>query len=369
MSVGTSAANVEPGQSLLLVLFKFVAVPLVIVAILVPLLRLEYVQTSSFPALFSLDQSLAEEGLRRIETTWQPEYAPMIVEVGSYARYDRHREKLESILQAKTGQSIRINPPDLNNEWYRWLGKQPPLNSRKLNQLRADFYSAHASPLMNQLGEYFAGNPPTTIRCEEIRWGGVFRDMIFPIREPQIISVSQAEFLNDDNKIFGVEINGEARAYPRRILGHHEMIIDTIGGVPITGVYCPLCETMIAFHSRTTDGVQHVFGTSGYLYRSNKLMYDAATKSLWQTMTGEPVVGQLVGQGIVLEQSPVVTTTWGEWRRRHPETKTVSLEGLPFVETNDHGFRTDYSEGNAYRGYFESDEIAYDVLETDDRLN
>jgi hypothetical protein len=55
-------------------------------------------------------------------------------------------------------------------------------------------------------------------------------------------------------------------------------------------------------------------------------MYDRATSSLWSTLTGGPVVGPLAGQGIELETSPVVTSTWGEWRRRHPDTRVLSLE-------------------------------------------
>ena len=100
------------------------------------------------------------------------------------------------------------------------------------------------------------------------------------------------------------------------------------------------------------NGVHHELGTSGFLYRSNKLMYDQATESMWSTTRGEPVIGPLVGKGIKLNTRPVVTTTWGEWRRRHPETTVLSLET---------GHSRDYGEGVAYQDYFGTDRLMFTV--------
>ena len=107
------------------------------------------------------------------------------------------------------------------------------------------------------------------------------------------------------------------------------------------------------------DGRHLTFGTSGLLYRSNKLMFDDETKSLWNTFEGEPVVGELVGSGLRLTPRAVVTTTWGEWRRRHPETTVLSL---------DTGHRRNYAEGAAYRTYFGSDDLMFAVSRRDARL-
>ena len=79
-------------------------------------------------------------------------------------------------------------------------------------------------------------------------------------------------------------------------------------------------------------------------------MYDQATQSLWSTLLGEPVIGPLVGQCIELKWRSVVTTTWGEWRRRHPDTKVLSL---------DTGFDRDYGEGVAYQEYFATDQLMF----------
>ena len=107
------------------------------------------------------------------------------------------------------------------------------------------------------------------------------------------------------------------------------------------------------------NGVHHELGTSGFLYRSNKLMYDHATKSMWSTLLGKPVVGSLVGKGIRLERLSPVTTTWGQWKRRHPNTTVLSLQT---------GHRRDYGEGVAYHDYFATDKLMFTVPEIDKRL-
>lgn len=88
-------------------------------------------------------------------------------------------------------------------------------------------------------------------------------------------------------------------------------------------------------------------------------MYDRATSSLWSTLHGKPVIGPLVGKGIELPRRSVVTTTWGEWKRRHPDTQTLSPET---------GYRRDYGEGVAYQDYFATDELMFRVPQLDRRL-
>ena len=115
---------------------------------------------------------------------------------------------------------------------------------------------------------------------------------------------------------------------------------------------------MVLYESRL-NGRDYNLGTSGFLYRSNKLMYDKATSSLWSTLQGEPVIGPLVGKGIRLKRRSVVTTTWGEWKRRHPQTLVLSL---------DTGVRRDYGEGVAYQSYFATDELMFRTPFNDKRL-
>ena len=121
-----------------------------------------------------------------------------------------------------------------------------------------------------------------------------------------MIGASDAEYLLDTDLVFGIEINGDARAYPLRIMGWHEMVNDVIGGVPVALAYCTLCGSGILFDTQL-EGTDEplVFGSSGLLYRSNKLMFDRKTNSLWNQFSGEPVVGPLVGSDIKLKVRPI----------------------------------------------------------------
>ncbi|MCB1053699.1 MAG: DUF3179 domain-containing protein, partial [Acidobacteria bacterium] len=101
------------------------------------------------------------------------------------------------------------------------------------------------------------------------------------------------------------------------------------------------------------------FGTSGLLYRSNKLMFDHETGSLWSSLEGKPVMGPLAAFDVELDYVPVYTTTWAVWRTRFPETTVLDIET---------GYQRDYSEGAAYRSYFATDELMFQVAQKDQRL-
>ena len=207
--------------------------------------------------------------------------------------------------------------------------------------------------------QFFPRGVQATIRLDEIDWGGVVVNGIPPLEYPETLAAADADYLDDDHIVFGIAVDGETRAYPKRILAWHEMALDRLGGLELTIVYCTLCGTVIPYES-VVDGQHIKIGTSGFLYRSNKLMFDHETRSLWNTFEGVPVVGPLVGSGLRLRHRSVVTTTWGEWRRTHPETTVLSLET---------GHRRDYSEGAAYRDYFSHDRLMFEVALTDDRLD
>ena len=129
------------------------------------------------------------------------------------------------------------------------------------------------------------------------------------------------------------------------------MVNDTVGGVPVSLAYCTLCGSAILYDGRVGDEVYR-FGTSGLLYRSNKLMYDRTTNSLWEQYTGVPVWGDLVGSGIQLDILPVVHTTWEEWLAAHPDTLVLDIET---------GHARDYREGVAYSRYFASSGLMFPV--------
>ncbi len=199
------------------------------------------------------------------------------------------------------------------------------------------------------------------IRLEEITWGGVVVDGIPSLDNPKLIAADAAEYLRGDDLVFGVEINGDARAYPLRIMGWHEMFNDVIGGVPVALAYCTLCGAGILFETSGIEGQEAplIFGSSGFLYRSNKLMFDRQTDTLWNQFTGEPVVGPLVHSGIKLGQRPVVITSWDNWKDLNPGTRVLSLNT---------GHRRDYGSGVVYDDYFASPDLMFPAIADQTRL-
>ncbi len=109
-------------------------------------------------------------------------------------------------------------------------------------------------------------------------------------------------------------------------------------------------------YSARVEGEPTTFGTSGLLYRSNKLMYDRATNSLWQQFTGEAAIGPMADDGAVLAFFPTVVTTWIEWITEHPDTTVLSIDTgvYPFdyyqPESHPRSFYYDYlnSTGTKY---------------------
>ena len=305
---------------------------------------------SDVAALIADDEAKASAALARIGTQWHESSAALLIEMVNHVHSRRVLRGVMALIESRTGKAFdgSLDP------WYEWLWSA----ERPVHPELAHFKTLLYAPIDPRFAEYFEGRPKTIIRLDEIRWGGVRRDGIPPLKNPAMVAAGQASWLDGDDIVFGVAINGDLRAYPKRILAWHEMFKDRIGGRELAGVYCTLCGALVLYDV-TVNGVQHELGTSGFLYRSNKLMYDHATKSLWSTLTGTPVVGALVGKGIELQPLYVVTTTWKEWRRRHPGTQVLSL---------DTGHRRDYSEGAAYRDYFATDRLMFTVPTRDDRL-
>jgi hypothetical protein len=172
----------------------------------------------------------------------------------------------------------------------------------------------------------FYPGAPVRIRLEEIVWGGVRLDGIPALDDPPRVAASEAGFLTGNELVFGVSAGGAHHAYPLRYLSWHEMVNDAIGGEPVTLSYCTLCDSGIAYSGRTPEGERRTFGTSGLLYRSNKLMFDRQTYTLWSNLTGEPVVGRLARSPTRLDVLPATVTTWEDWRAAHPDTTVLKLD-------------------------------------------
>lgn len=118
-------------------------------------------------------------------------------------------------------------------KWQRWLWQQ----DYEPEKSYPDFKSKLYRKIDPKFAAYFANDRKNTIRLDEVVWGGVLQDGIPPLRDPEMITPARADYLGDDDIIFGIEVDGDARAYPKRILAWHEMFTDTIQGVPLAGVY------------------------------------------------------------------------------------------------------------------------------------
>lgn len=200
--------------------------------------------------------------------------------------------------------------------------------------------------------EFLSDAAPSRIRVEEIQWGGVAVDGIPALTHPKMIPAASATYLMPEEPVFALSVNGYARAYPLRILDWHEMVNDRIGGVPVSLAYCTLCGAGIAYDGRASNGVTYTFGSSGLLFRSNKLMYDRETRTLWNQLTGEPVLGKLARTGVRLMLRPLVLTSWGEWLAEHPETKVLDAHT---------GYERTYAPGTPYARYFASSGTMFPV--------
>jgi hypothetical protein len=198
--------------------------------------------------------------------------------------------------------------------------------------------------------------PVPLVDPADIVAGGPPPDGIPPIDDPTFLAVDEVSFLDDREPVLAIEIEGDARAYPLRIMTWHEIVNDVVGGVPVTVTYCPLCNTGIAFERPTIEGALLDFGTSGRLYNSNLLMYDRQTDSLWAQATGQAVLGELTGTQLTFVPARIVA--WADWRAEHPG-------GL--VLSQDTGHDRPYGE-NPYEGYDTTDDPFLFTGELDERL-
>jgi hypothetical protein len=174
-----------------------------------------------------------------------------------------------------------------------------------------------------------------------VSWGGVLIDdrafdttdercnCIPAADNPKVSAAADARWLKDKDIVFGIVVNGEARAYPRRIMEVREMVNDTLGGRHLGIPYCTLCGAAQAyFTDQLPAGIERpILRTSGLLIRSNKVMYDITTNSVFDTFLGKAVTGPLAARKLQLKQASVVTTDWGTWKAAHPAT-TVLVESL-----------------------------------------
>ena len=187
-----------------------------------------------------------------------------------------------------------------------------------------------------------------TIPREEIYNGGPGKDGIPAIMEPKFATIPDTTYLRPDDEVIGVIIDGEARAYPLRVLVWHEIVNDTVGGVPVAVTYCPLCGTAMVFERRVNDEVL-TFGVSGLLYQSDVLFYDHQRSGLWSQLELAAVSGPLAGR--TLTWLPSKRVRWERWRKAYPDS---------VVLTSETGYARNYSK-MPYGGYEKNPKTVFPV--------
>ena len=172
-----------------------------------------------------------------------------------------------------------------------------------------------------------------SVPYNEIGSGGPGRDGIPPLDNPNFETTTEADaWLQDPEPVLILELNGDVRAYPLKLLIWHEIVNDVVDGVPVAVTYCPLCNSAVVL-LRTLDGTVYDFGTTGYLRHFDLIMWDRQTETWWQQVTGEAIVGVLTGKQ--LELLPTSIGPWKNFKQAHPNGKVLSLNtgfGRPYDE-------------------------------------
>jgi hypothetical protein len=164
---------------------------------------------------------------------------------------------------------------------------------------------------------------------------GLPKDGLPALTRPRVASASEAEsapagrgrYLVGGDRVVGVAVGGEARAYPLRVLAWHEVVNDVIGGIPVAVTYNPLSEGVAVLDRRVAGEVLDL-GVSGLLYNSTLLMYDrragGSGESLWSQLEARAVTGPAAALRRTLAVLPCSVTRWNDWRGAFPHTTVMT---------------------------------------------
>jgi hypothetical protein len=303
-----------------------------------------------YEALTDGDTAAEEQAIARIEAAQDRRFVPVLLElmragqmgIAGRAGYNQRMIALERL----TGEA-------LGGDWFSWAEwyegsdfAPPPGFASWKGQLWTRIDPG--------FGELLEDEHPARIRVEEVDWGGIRMEGVPALDDPAHVAADAAPWLGGEEPVVGVAIGGEARAYPLRILDWHELVNDRLGGVPFALAYCTLSGSAIAYDTRREGAAPYRFSTSGLLHRSNKLMLDRDTRTLWNQLTGRAVLGPLAAEERALALLPAVVTSWQAWRERHPDTSVLSL---------DTGHERPYLPGTPYGSYFASPQKMFPARE------
>jgi len=240
---------------------------------------------------------------------------------------------LLAAFESVTGAALpRDAPSGMGDRLLAWNLPAPP----GYREMKRDLFL-----LIEPRWKPFFDDERSAIDWRWIGWGGVLIDdrpdatqgaicplgCIPALDQPKSTPAAQGSWYPDDAIVFGVVINGQARAYPKNMMEVHEMVNDTLGGRRIGMPYCTLCLSVQAYFTDQVPEQKPLLRTSGLLSRSNKFMYDLSTFSGFDTFTGKAISGPLHKAGVVLPQTTVVVSTWAAWRQAYPQTSILAEDG------------------------------------------
>ena len=180
------------------------------------------------------------------------------------------------------------------------------------------------------------------VPLSEFRWTGVDIDAIEPVDEPLFARAASApSYMRPREPVISIELDGVARAYPLAIMMWHEIVNDVIADIPVAVTFCPLCNSAVVY-DRTVQGQILRFGVSGMLRNSDLIMWDDATDSWWQQITGEAMVGTKTGTRLSL--LPATIVAWESFVENFPEGEVM------LRPENQFGFKERYHDP-PYAGY------------------
>ncbi len=203
----------------------------------------------------------------------------------------------------------------------------------------------------------------TLVPKEKIVSAGMVTDALPPLNEPKALTLAElagletigrGKYLVPSDKVIGVVVNRASRAYPLRVLVWHEVVNDTVDGIPIVVTYNPLSEGIAVFDRRVA-GETLTFGVSGLLYQSNLLMYDPRperlAESLWSQLQARAIAGPAAAAGRTLSLVPFALARWSDWQADRPETTILAP-----VDGDGSKYGRD-----VYGSYFNSDALRFPV--------
>lgn len=282
------------------------------------------------------------EAIDRIGASSDPRAAWLLTDITRFLRTGEILEHVGNAWESLTGVSI---PGDespwgfTTNQMIAWDVPAPPEYINWKRQL-FELVEPRWAPLFD--------DPDATVDWRWLSWGGVRIDdrpigrtdvgcpqgCIPALNDPALTSVADGSWYPDGSIVFGVVVGDEAVAFPKNIMEIHEMVNITIGGRRLGMPYCTLCGSAQAYFTDDVapgidlDGYDaYELRTSGLLSRSNKVMFEFHTMSVIDTFTGEAESGPLREAGVVLKQTSVRTSTWGDWKAAHPDTRIVAEDG------------------------------------------